>query len=139
MNPKFKLSQSLKNRKGLSLLEVILAIALLGTSMAIIHQMLGVGYRGATETQMMTDASILVDTKMAEVAAGVIPLESANGVLIEENPDWVYSVDVASAEQIGLLSVTVTVQQSQLENPLSISVVRFMADPDYEPEELGLQ
>ena len=76
---------------------------------------------------------------MAEVAAGVIPLESANGVLIEENPDWVYSVDVASAEQIGLLSVTVTVQQSQLENPLSISVVRFMADPDYEPEELGLQ
>ena len=120
-------------------MEVILAIALLGTSMAIIHQMIEVGYRSAVQARDMTDGGILVDTKMSEVVAGVIPLESASGVTIAENPDWEYSVDVADAEQIGLLSVAVTVQQSQIENPIVISVVRFMADPEYEPEELDQQ
>ena len=124
------------HRKGLSLLEVILAIAILGVSMAVLYQMLGVGYRSAIETRARTDANILLDTKMAEVAAGVIPLENAGGVEIAENPDWEYSVDVAEADQIGLLSVTVTVQQTEVARPLAISVVRFMADPDYDPNTL---
>ena len=136
MNRKSSSLQSSGRRKGLSLLEVILSIAILGTSMAVIYQMLDVGYRSAVETRARTDANILVDTKMAEVAAGVLPLESASGILIEEDPDWEYSVDVANAEQNGLLSVTVTVQQSSVENPIAISVVRFMADPEYEPEQL---
>ena len=136
MNRKSSSSQSSGRRKGLSLLEVILSIAILGTSMAVIYQMLGVGYRSAIEVRARTDGNIFVDTKMAEVAAGVLPLESANGVLIEENPDWEYSVDVSDAEQNGLLSVVVTVQQNNVENPVAISVVRLMADPEYEPEQL---
>ena len=131
-----KLNNLSNHRKGLSLLEVILAIAILGVSMAVLYQMLGVGYRSAIETRARTDANILLDTKMAEVAAGVIPLENAGGVEIAENPDWEYSVDVAEADQIGLLSVTVTVQQTQVARPLAISVVRFMADPDYDPNTL---
>ena len=137
MNPKqIKLQ---RQRKGLSLLEVILAIAILGVAMAVLYQMIGVGYRSAIETRARTDANILLDTKMAEVAAGVIPLENAGGVEIAENPDWDYSVDVAEAEQIGLLSVTVTIEQTRVDRPLVISVVRFMPDPEYDPNSLEQQ
>ncbi len=111
----------------------MLAIALLGTSMAIIHQLLSIGYRSAIETQLHSDAAVLVDSKMAEIAAGVIELENASRVPIEEAPEWSYTVLVDSSEQIGLLVVTVTVERNDIADPLQISVVRFMPDPEYDP------
>lgn len=120
-------------RRGLSLIEVLLAIALLGTSMAIIYQLIGVGYRSAMETQLYTDAAILVDSKMAEVASGVLELESVSQMTIEEAPDWLYSVQVGDSDQAGLLVVTVTVERADGADPIEISVVRYMADPDYDP------
>ena len=95
--------KSRNNRNGLSLLEVMLAIALLGTSMVVIYQLMGIGYRSSLEAQLQSDAANLVDTKMAEVSAGVLPLENAGGVPIEEAPEWSYSVEVQSSDQIGLL------------------------------------
>lgn len=121
------------NRRGLSLIEVLLAIALLGSSMAIIYQLIGIGYRSAMETQLYTDAAVLVDSKMAEVAAGVLPLENSSQMQIEEAPDWLYTVDVGESEQAGLLVVTVTVERADGANPVQVSVVRFMPDPDYDP------
>lgn len=120
-------------RRGLSLIEVLLAIALLGTSMAMIYQLIGIGYRSAMETQLYTDAAVLVDSKMAEVASGVLGLENVSQMPIEESPDWMYSVQIGESDQPGLLVVTVTVERSDDANPVQISVVRFMADPDYDP------
>lgn len=121
------------SRNGLSLLEVILSIALLGMAMVIINQLIGIGYRSASEVRIYTDASILVDSKMAEVASGVLELEQVSGVSIDTDPDWAYSVSIEESDQIGLLSVTVTVEQTNIANPVSLSVVRFMPDPDYDP------
>ena len=122
-------------RAGLSLLEVILATAILGGAMVIIGQLLNLGYRSAVEAKIRSDANILVDAKMSEVAAGVIDLSSVSSTVIDENPDWTYSVDVQQSPQLGLLSVTVTVEQAQgiSAEPISMSVVRFMPDPDYDP------
>ena len=54
---------------------------------------------------------------------------------IEENPDWMYSVDVQQSGQLGLLMVMVTVEQTpnSASNPISMSVVRLMPDPEYDP------
>lgn len=122
-----------RSRRGLSLIEVMLAIALLGTSMVIIYQLMGIGYRSAMEAQMQTDAAILVDSKVAEISAGVIELENASGVPIEEAPDWLYSVQIENSEQVGLLRVLVQVERADTTEPVSISVIRFMPDPDYDP------
>jgi type II secretion system protein I len=121
------------DRNGLSLLEVMLAIALLGTSMVVIYQLMGIGYRSAMEAQLQSDAANLVDTKMAEVSAGVLPLENAGGVPIEEAPEWNYSVEVESSDQIGLLRVIVSVERNDEVEMEGITVVRFMPDPDYDP------
>ncbi len=46
-----------------------------------------------------------------------------------------YSVDVQQAGQLGLLMVMVTVEQTpnSASNPISMSVVRLMPDPEYDP------
>ncbi|MFN9877063.1 MAG: hypothetical protein ACK557_01175, partial [Planctomycetota bacterium] len=46
-------------RTGLSLLEVLLAIAILGGAMIVITQLLNLGYRSAIEARMRTEAALL--------------------------------------------------------------------------------
>jgi len=123
------------DRRGMSLLEVILAIAILGTSLTIIGHLVSAGYRSALEARIRTQAAIHCDTIMAEVAAGSIDV-GAGGSTVPFTDDWSYQVSSQPGSQLGLLSVTVTVTQSGgAANPLSLSVVRFMPDPDYEPED----
>jgi prepilin-type N-terminal cleavage/methylation domain-containing protein len=124
-----------RNCRGFSLLEVLLSIAILGGAMVVIGQLVNIGYRSAIEARIRSDANILVDGKMAEVSAGIIELQSVSSSVIEENPDWMYSVDVQQAGQLGLLMVMVTVEQTpnSASNPISMSVVRLMPDPEYDP------
>lgn len=132
-----KSETSNRNRgcRGFSLLEVLLSIAILGGAMVVIGQLVNIGYRSAIEAKIRSDANILVDGKMAEVSAGIIELQSTSSSVIEENPDWMYSVDVQQSGQLGLLMVMVTVEQTpnSASNPISMSVVRLMPDPEYDP------
>lgn len=130
----------LRNKRGLSLLEVILSIAILGAAMVVITQLFNLGYRSARQATLRNEASILCDAKMAELAAGVIPLQSSGESIVDEAPDWRYSVSIADGAQPGLLVGTVTVTRIDMNRqPLSMSVVRFLPDPDYEPDAGALQ
>ena len=123
------------DRTGLSLLEVLLSIAILGGALVVIGNLITHGYRAATETKLRTQANLLCKTKMAEVVAGIIELESVAGQTIPEAPDWEYSIEIEPSDQLGLLFVKVTVVQSKsvAAVPLEISFVRFVPDPDYDP------
>jgi general secretion pathway protein I len=128
-----------KSPSGLTLLEIILSIAILGVSMVVIGNMFYLGARSAMRARLRSDANILCDAKMAELAAGILPLSGVNGQTIPENPQWSYSLDVQPSLQRGLLMATITVQQADANSstPMSLSIVRFVPDPDYEPEEDG--
>ncbi len=134
---KYEKRNHARGQRGFSLLEVLLSIAILGGAMVVIGQLVNIGYRSAIEARIRSDANILVDGKMAEVSAGIIELESVSSSLIEENPDWMYSVDVQESTQLGLLMVTVSVEQTpnSTANPISMSVIRYMPDPEYDPLE----
>lgn len=121
------------SRRGLSLLEVILAIAILGGSLAVIFQLVRIGMISAMQTRLRSEANILCDAKMAEVSAGVLELQPAAATVFAENPDWLFQVDVQESKQLGLLLLTVTVEQASITDPVSVSIVRFMPDPEYDP------
>ncbi len=125
-------------RRGLSLLEVILSIAILGGAMVVIGQLFNLGYRSALQARLRSEANILCDTKMAELAAGVLPANSSGSQSIDDSPGWSYAIDLQPSQQLGLLVATVTVEQTEESSatPVSMSIVRFMPDPDYEPEEI---
>ncbi len=128
-------NSTVPTRRGMSLLEVLLSIAILGVSLVIVGKLVNAGYRSATEARIRTEAAIHCDAIMAEVAAGAIDVGGASGS-VPMGSGWTYNVSSGPGVQPGLLSVTVTVtQSSENANPLSQSVVRFMPDPDYEPED----
>ena len=100
------------------------------------RELVKLGYKHALNTRLRSDANILLDTKMAEIASGVLDLESVSGNPIEENPDWNYSVFIEQSEQIGLLLVRRSSGTVRTRGFRSRSMsARFMPDPDYDPEE----
>lgn len=132
-----RLSGVSSHRRGLSLLEVILSIAILGSSMVVIGHLYNLGFRAARQSQFRSDANLLVDSIMAELAAGVLPVESTGSTTIEHAPNWEYAVEIEDSQQPGLFLATVVVKRVPETDimPGGLSIVRFIPDPEYEPEE----
>ncbi len=123
-------------RTGLSLLEVTLAIAILGGSLAVIGELVRMGSRHAEEAREMTRAQLLGESQMESIVAGIIPAQSLSSTAFEHDPDWTYAIEVAPLNGTDLLEVTVHVQQAEItrEVPLVFSLTRWMLDPAREAE-----
>ncbi len=121
---------------GLSLLEVILAIAILGGSIAVIGELVRLGARQAEEARELTIAQLLCESKLEEIAAGVIAPEAVGDVPFDLDPRWSYSIEVGSLDNPDLLQVTVMAQQvdGSREIPLYYSLTRWILDPNLELE-----
>ena len=72
---------------------------------------------------------------MAELAAGVVEPTSVSSQQIPNEEGWVYSIEVDDAPVPGLLSAVVTVENTQFQPRVSISITRMVIDPDYDPLE----
>jgi type II secretion system protein I len=118
-------------RRGLSLLEVILAIAILAGCIAAIGELVSLGTRQAEEARDLTTAQLLCESKIAEIAAGVVPAEAVSSAPFENDPRWLYSVVINSLDDQSLLSVQVDVQQAEFvgDRPLTCSLTCWMIDP----------
>lgn len=102
--------------------------------MAIIGQVFFAGYRSAVKARDLSDATLLCDSVMAELAAGSINFESTSGATIPNVPGWEYSVETVQSDVAGLLLTTVAVRR-QSSGAVSMSIVRMLPDPAYVPEE----
>jgi type II secretion system protein I len=131
-----------ERRSGLTLLEVILALAILAGSLAALGELAGRSMRNAEVARATSEAQLLCETKLAEIAAGITPADpvsdapwqSASDLEIETSQEWLYSVEVKSTDLDGLLSVRVTVRQDRPreKKPVSVTLVRWIVDPGLE-------
>ncbi len=122
---------------GFSLLEVILALAILAGAMAVLGEVARHGMESARIARDLTYAQCICDSLMAELAAGLIDPEIVDQAPVDEICDpaqagWVYSMDVEATEIDGLLAVRVTVSQAlpSEKRPVQCSLVRWIQDPD---------
>lgn len=121
-----------KTCRGLTLLEVMLAIAIFGMALVAIGELIRIGSVNAAAARDQTEAQRLCNNVMAEVGAGIIPPDPASETPIEGSGGWLYSIDAQPLEeQEGMLRVSVTVSQDPSQNltPLSFNLVRWMTDP----------
>lgn len=127
----------LRRREGLSLLEVMLALAILGGAIAVVGELMRFGMRNAEAARDLSTAQVFCEAKVNEIAAGLLPAQPMADTPIEEiaNMDaaglWLYSVEVEQVDQQGLIAVKVTVFQDPniTLRPASFSLVRWMIDP----------
>ena len=120
---------------GFTLLEVILALAILAGSMAVLGQLVQMGMTNARKAEDMTQAVIAAESIMAEVVCGARSPTSDSGSIADESGSVVFEFIVdaaASDQQAGMLDVRVTVQSSvDAVEPVSCTLVRWVIDPDY--------
>jgi Tfp pilus assembly protein PilV len=126
-------------RIGLSLLEVILALTILGVSLAVLGELVRLGARAAANARDMTMAQLLCESMMSQIAAQESGPVAVGETGFPDDPEWSYSVDVQSIDQPGLVQVTVTVQKSTQQNlawqqaNVTFQLVRWMIDPSIQP------
>ena len=131
------MSNTRSNRDAFSLLEVILALAILTSSIAILGELIRQATTNAKIARQLTMAQLLCESKLAEVTTGIMWPESVSGTSFESeneltDPEWLYSIDVMVIDEEGLLSVQVTVYQDLPPEmrPVEFSLTHWMIDPE---------
>jgi general secretion pathway protein I len=125
-------------RRGLSLLEVILAIAILAGAVAALGELIRTGLLNATDARDYTHAEMYAETVMSSIVAGALPVASVSNATLEDNPNYSYSIitEEAPSGPTGLLKISVTVARAQTSarKPAQFTLVRWMVDPEMEAE-----
>jgi len=117
-------------RRGMTLLEVLLAMAIFLFSLAAISQLFNSASDQATEIQAMSRATRLAQSKMSEFTAGVISLQSAGSGSFDEEPEWDWSADIQSnSSAVNLYTVTITVSRSSGKGKMETSLTQYILDP----------
>ena len=139
--------------RGITILEIILALAILGGCVAVLGEMTRTALRNARESKDMTQAELLAESILAKVRIGLIDMESAldqpitdrmsrNDTIADTNALsegggeslWLYSLEVADIDDYGLVELAVTVRRNlpEEQRPVACRLVRWFA---MEPEE----
>jgi type II secretion system protein I len=126
-----------EQRSGFSLLEVILALAILAGAVAVLGELARHGLDTARIARDLTYAQLLCESKMAEIAAGITAPDAVDRAPVETVSNatqlsWVYSIETESTEIEGLLAVRVTVTPDLPDerHPVRCSMVRWIQDPN---------
>lgn len=117
---------------GLTLLEVVLSMAILFGSLAVLSQLAWNGSRAAVQGQLKTQAVLRCEALLAEVVAGAVPLQSTSNVAFSDDPRWTWSLAVGETSFPELMLVEVTVAHASGSSPLSHvshTLRRWMRDP----------
>lgn len=114
-------------RRGAVLLEVVVSLGLLITGMALVGMQVNMGLETARASDLRTRALLLVDTKYAELAAGVLEPESDDDILVGDfgvvYPGFGWMMEFEQTETDNLLAVTLTIsydgelREKQIANP----------------------
>jgi type II secretion system protein I len=117
-------------RSGLTLLEVLVALAIFLIALIGIGQLLTLGGDYARDVADQGHAIQLCQTKLAEVVAGVVPLTSQSNAPVEDDPAWEWSLDAEQGATTGLWNVTVRVSKRRSDGTrVEASLSQMILDP----------
>jgi general secretion pathway protein I len=119
-------------RPGISLLEVLVALAVFLISIGAIIQLVNASADLALEIQERGEAGRLAQSKMAEVVAGIVPLSRQNEATFDEDPEngWTWSLDPQQGDVANLWTVTVKVSRMrQNGDKVEVSLSQMVLDP----------
>ncbi|MBA4105526.1 MAG: hypothetical protein C0485_07185 [Pirellula sp.] len=114
-----------------TLLEVILALVILGAALAIFGEVMQLANQNAADARAETQAQLIASSLMDEILAGSIDDSPANRQPLEVDDDvrWIYSVSTGTATVEGVYPLVVEVEQDVEAkfNPVKYRLVRWMS------------
>src|SRR5437016_5563530 len=117
-------------RRGLSLLEVLVALTIFLLSFVAIGRLVTLASDHALEIQYQSQATQLAQSKLNEVICGALPLQSGSGSF-DEDEAWQWTLDADPEGTVdGLWTVTVKVSRSSNDgSDTSASLSQMVLDP----------
>jgi len=127
--------------RGFTLLEVILALAILAGSLAALGEVMRLADQNAAMSRDETQAQIIAASIVDEMVAGARGVTAVNRAAVDPNwdPQWLYSVALEQTGYDELVAVRVVVEQ-QTDVPLQparFELNRWLPNPVYAPAETG--
>jgi hypothetical protein len=118
-------------RSGFSLLEVLLATSILIGSTIALLELVTISNRHASSAQNLSKSQLICQSKLNEILAGAAPLEAVRSMPVEEDPQWVYWVELRSPEQEGFVAVEVGAAHEPVPQKQSsrFTLIRWLPDP----------
>jgi general secretion pathway protein I len=118
-------------RRGITLYEVVLALAIFSGAMAAISQVIATGARAALQARLQS--LLLCESKMGELIGGVIPAQPVSEASFTSDPSldgWTWSLAINTGPRTGVSSVEVSVacRRAGSQVDASFTVARLVRD-----------
>ena len=119
-------------RRAITLMEVLLALAILAGAMFLIGELIRVGARHAVTASDLSTGQMHCESVFNMLETGLLPMTGISQAAFELDPSWNYSVELQPQQIPGLLSVRVSVTRGvQPQGPATMQMTRWMINLDY--------
>ena len=116
-------------RRGLSLIEVLLALAILLMALTVIGRLVDMGTDRELDGRLQTQGSRLLQSKMAEFESGTAALESGSGTFEGDDAGWQWTAEVSPQSTPNLYLVTINATREVKGHPVTITMSQMIFDP----------
>jgi general secretion pathway protein I len=119
----------MKNKAGgFTLLEVMVAMAILAMALAGVYQLQSQSISMATESRFLTSAALLAQSKMTDIeAATTLNSPSENGDFGPDYPQYNWRLEITDIELSQLKKIVVTVSNKAFVNGGSYTLILYKA------------
>lgn len=118
-------------RRGLSLLEIIIATGIVAGSAVMLTSLFQTGDRHTSRAEERTFAQMLCQSKLDELMANPMELMSVQAEVFQHYPGWMWAVEVQESTIDGLVNVQVTV--TRIPNMPTGADLAITATPSEQP------
>ena len=123
-------------RRALSLLEVILALAILGVACTFMAQAMRLATNNALAAQRQAQAELAAESVLSQVIAGIIPTQPSAAWtpvgVSASTANWSYMISQVNCEVEDMVGLQIMVKDMTNQDstaPADLSVIRWIIDP----------
>lgn len=113
---------------GFTLVEVLVALVVMVSALTILAQGFTSGGAASVTSQNRTKAVWLAEEKMADLEAGILPLNLGQSSSYTDLPDWRWDVKSDSSTTTDLYQMTVTITWKERGQDRTYHLVRLMRE-----------
>ena len=120
------------SRPGLTLLEVVIALAIFLIALVPIWRLVSLGGEQALDVAHQAQASMLCQAKLDSVKVGAEPLNTSGTVDIGRDLTWNYTIESNPSEVENLYLVKVTVKVDRADGKtIEANLIQMVLDPAF--------
>jgi prepilin-type N-terminal cleavage/methylation domain-containing protein len=126
-----RLIGSSQRRRGLTLLEVLIATAIFLIALGGLTQLLSVANNASYEAKVISQAAHLAQTKLAELRAGILGFQSVSDQPLDDDPTFNWSLEVGQGPAPNLSLATVRVYRLRPNRtPIQVELSEYVLSPE---------